>query len=222
MYQHDPRHVDVLVESVGLENGHTVQTPKIDDVKDENPAWLDSEQISKYRSDVARCLFLSQDRAGHNNRRERVVPKNVRSITTQPCQIEATRSVPEGREAVDPSFRIRGPEFRSDCFLGLGLGWKQRNEESVMRGRSRSWDDTFGKRFSRKQKIIARSSAEAELCAAALGASEAKGLESMMRDLGFAEKPVLTIDAKATEHILHRHGIGKNETHRRGALAVAR
>ena len=30
--------------------------------------------------------------------------------------------------------------------------------------------------------------------------------ESMMRDLGFA---VLVIDAKATEHILHRHGIGK-------------
>ena len=31
----------------------------------------------------------------------------------------------------------------------------------------------------------------------------------MMCDLGFALKPVLIIDAKATEHILHRHGIGK-------------
>ena len=60
-----------------------------------------------------------------------------------------------------------------------------------------------------KQKIIARSSAEAELYAVALGASEAKGVESMMRDLGFAVKPVLTIDAKATEHSLHRDGIGK-------------
>ena len=47
-YQHDSRHVDVLVESLGLENGNTVQTPMIDDVKDENPVWLDSEQISKY------------------------------------------------------------------------------------------------------------------------------------------------------------------------------
>ena len=62
-YQHDPRHVDVLVESLGLENGNTVQTPMIDDVKDENPVWLDSEQISKYRSHVARCLFSSQSRA---------------------------------------------------------------------------------------------------------------------------------------------------------------
>ena len=31
----------------------------------------------------------------------------------------------------------------------------------------------------------------------------------MMRDLGFALKPVLNIVAKATEHILHRQGIGK-------------
>ena len=31
----------------------------------------------------------------------------------------------------------------------------------------------------------------------------------MMRDLGFALKPVLNLDAKASEHILHRQGIGK-------------
>ena len=55
----------------------------------------------------------------------------------------------------------------------------------------------------------AKSRAEAELYAAALEASEAKGVQSMMRDLGFAVKPVLNIDAKAKEHILHRQGIGK-------------
>ena len=67
----------------------------------------------------------------------------------------------------------------------------------------------LSKAFTRKQKIIARSGAESELYAAALGASEAKGIQSMMCDLGFAVKPVLIFDAKATEHILHRRGIGK-------------
>ena len=56
-------------------------------------------------------------------------------------------------------------------------------------------------KYTSKHAIIARSSA--------LGASEAKGIESMMRDLGFAVEPVLVLDAKATEHILHRHGIGR-------------
>ena len=50
VYQNDLRHVDVLVESLELENGNTVQTPTVDDVKDENPVWLDPEQIRKYRS----------------------------------------------------------------------------------------------------------------------------------------------------------------------------
>ena len=31
----------------------------------------------------------------------------------------------------------------------------------------------------------------------------------MVCDLVFAVKPVLVIDAKATKHILHRHGIGR-------------
>ena len=66
------------------------------------------------------------------------------------------------------------------------------------------------KAYTRKQKIIARSSAEAELYAAALGASESKGIVSLLRDLGYEKKPVLAIDAKATEHILDRQGIGKH------------
>ena len=70
------------------------------------------------------------------------------------------------------------------------------------------------KAYTRKQKVIAKSSAEAELYAAALGASEAKGVQSMMRDLGFAVKPVLNIDAKAT-------GNRKAEAHGCGVLVGA-
>ena len=36
VYQHDPRHVDVHVESLRLGNGNTVQTRIVDDVQDEN------------------------------------------------------------------------------------------------------------------------------------------------------------------------------------------
>ena len=45
-----------------LENRNTVQTRKVDDVNDKNPAQLHPEQISWYGSHVARCLFLSEDR----------------------------------------------------------------------------------------------------------------------------------------------------------------
>ena len=65
------------------------------------------------------------------------------------------------------------------------------------------------KACTREQKIIARSSEQAELHAAALGASESKGVVSLLKDLGYEMKLVLAIDAKANEHILHRQGIGR-------------
>ena len=72
----------------------------------------------------------------------------------------------------------------------LRLGRLQRNPK-VVKCRS----DTLGKHtlkaYTRKQKIIAKSSAEAELYAAALGASESKGIVSLRTDLGHELKPVL-------------------------------
>ena len=78
------------------------------------------------------------------------------------------------------------------------------------------------KAYTRKQKVIAKSSAEAELYAAALGASEAKGVQSMMRDLGLAVKPVLNVDAKATEHFSPQARNREVETHRCGEPVGAR
>ena len=64
MYQHDSRHVDVLVKDLGLGHGNSVQTPATPEVtEEEKPEPLSQVQHHKYRSQVVRCLFLSQDRA---------------------------------------------------------------------------------------------------------------------------------------------------------------
>ena len=60
------------------------------------------------------------------------------------------------------------------------------------------------KAYMRKQKVIARSSADGEFYGATLGASESKGVVPLLKDQGYEMKPVLVIDAKATEHIVHR------------------
>ena len=92
LYQHDLRHVDVLVESLRLENGNTVQTPKFDDVKDENPVWLDTAN-QQVQFSCGQMLVPQSRQSRHSIRRERVVLKDVRSFTTKLFQIEATRSV---------------------------------------------------------------------------------------------------------------------------------
>ena len=64
VYQHDPRHVGLLVKDLGLEHGNSVQTPATPDVTEEEESEpLSQDQHHRYRSQVARCLFLSQDRA---------------------------------------------------------------------------------------------------------------------------------------------------------------
>ena len=90
MYQHDLLHVDVPAESLYLENGNTVRTPML--VERQESSVVDTEQISKSRSHVGRCWFLSQERAD-NVRRERVMQESVRSFTTRLHQSEAARSV---------------------------------------------------------------------------------------------------------------------------------
>ena len=101
--------------------------------------------------------------------------------------------------------RDNGVQYSDSDWAGYKETRKSSSAGMVMLG-----DHTL-KAYTRKQKIIARSSAEAELYAAALGASESKEIVSLLRDLGYQKNPVLAIDAKATEHILHRQGIGKLE-----------
>ena len=63
VHQHDPRHVDVFVKDLGLEHGNSVQTPAKSDVMEEEESEpLSQVQHQQYRSQVARCLFLRQDR----------------------------------------------------------------------------------------------------------------------------------------------------------------
>ena len=62
VYQHDPRHVDVLVKDFGLEHGNLRQFP-VHDVTDDIPEALNQTQSSNCGAHVARCLLFSQDRA---------------------------------------------------------------------------------------------------------------------------------------------------------------
>ena len=60
VYQHNPRHVDVLVKDLGLEHGNSVQTPATPDVPEEEESEpLSQDQHRRCRSQGARCLFLS-------------------------------------------------------------------------------------------------------------------------------------------------------------------
>ena len=192
VYQHDTRHVDVLVKDLGLEHGNSVQTPATLDVTEEEESEpLSQYQHHRYRSQVARCLFLSQDRA------------DITFIVNELCQ---NMSSPNQQSLAKLKRLARYLKQLGQIF-GYGrlvedvttftdsdwAGWKETRKSSsagvIMLGGHAL------EAYTRKQKMIARSSAEAELYAAALGSSESKGIVSLLRDRGYEMKPVLSIDA---------------------------
>ena len=167
---------------------------------------MDQAQHSKYRSQVARCFFLRHDRA------------DITFIVNELCQLMSNpdqQSMAKIKRLVKYLKRERQwgqvfsygrmanevTTFTDSDWAGCKETRKSSSAGVVLLGNHAL------KACTRKQKAIAKSSTEAELYAAALGASESRGMVSLMKDQGYELKPVLAIDAKATEHILHRQGI---------------
>ena len=102
-------------------------------------------------------MFDRQPRSSrHNILRERIVREDVQSQPAQLGQAEEARQVFEAREAVETSVQIRKPVKEVTTFAGCKETRKSSSAGVVMLG-----DHTL-KSYTRKQNIIARSSAEAE------------------------------------------------------------
>ena len=197
----------MFVKDVGLEHGNSVQTPATHDVTEEKPEALDQVQHSKCWSQVARCLFFSQDRADII-----FIVNELCQRTSNPTQqrfAKLKRLVRYlKRERLWGNIQLWENGRRNDNISDSDWADCKEARQSSIAGVILLSNHTL-KAYMRKQMIIARSSAEAVLYAAALEASESKGHASLLKDLGYEVKPVLAIDAKATERNLHRQGIGR-------------
>ena len=96
----------------------------------------------------------------------------------------------------------------SDNIFTFRMGKLQRNSKIIKRKRNTA-RQSHPERTHTQARDDCKKQCTSELYAAAVGAPESKGIASLLKDLGDAMKPVLAIDAKATEHILHRQGIGR-------------
>ena len=109
--QHDPRH---KILDFNLATQCRLRQYKIRQTR--NKSQLNQVQSSTYRSQVARCLFLSQNRA------------DMTFVATEPCQ---RMSNPAHQSLANLKRRVRG-----DDFFRLGLGRWQGDTEIIMRGRA--------------------------------------------------------------------------------------
>ena len=171
MYQRDPRHVDVLVKDLGLEQGNSIEK-------------FNTADTGCKLQDVCSSVKIEQ--------------------TQHACQRMSNRAQQSVAKLERPvNFLKRERQWGQVFSYGRMIKKETTNAGVILLGSHTS------KACTRKRKVIASSTAEAELHAAALGASLSKGIGSLLKDLVYEVRPVLAIDAKATEPIFHRQGIGR-------------
>ena len=186
-----------------------VEINEVDEVpKEDDDIPLVGLEQSKYRAVVARINFLAQDRV-----ELLFAAKECSRHMSAPCRgdmgplkrigrflLGRPRSVVMYKWQDAPtSFTV----YTDSNWAGCKGTRKSTSGATFMHG------GHLLKAFSRTQANIALSSAEAELYATVLAASEGLGMKAMARDFAMTMSPYLNVDASAAIGIVQRKGLGK-------------
>ena len=175
--------------------GNSVQTPATYDVTEEEPGPLDQVQDSECKSQVARCLFLNQDRADIT-----FIANELSLQMSNPTQQSLAKSKRREGQWGQIFNHERIVEEVTTFSDSDWAGYKETRKSSsagvILLGMN-------------KKMIIGRSTAEAEVSAPALRESESSGAVLLLKDLSDEMKSVLVIVVQVTADILHRERIDR-------------
>ena len=160
---------------------------------------LTGGDITRYRALVARISYLSQDRPDL-----KFASMRICCAVAKPSMGELERVKRIGRYLVGNRVVIWRP---ARMVIGGGDRATRRSVSAVatMRG------DHCLKVWTKKQQVVALSSAESELCVAVKTASNGLWIQSVAKDLGISCRLNLHLDAPATMCLVNRRGLGKTK-----------
>ena len=203
----DPRHVEILVNTLNLQQGKSVSSPGVsNDGGDVTP--LEPSDASQYRSLVMRCNYLALDRPDIHF-----------------ASKELARSMQHPTKGSWNGLK-RLVRYLSGC---KRLVWRYDEQPTQTCLRMYSDSDDGGcvqtrkstscgalyhgrlllKFYSATQHVIALSSGESEFYAGIKAGSTLLGGISTMKDLGCDFEAVLVFDASAAKALMSRRGHGK-------------
>ena len=216
----DPRHAELIVKHFELEGGRVGKVPgskplkkKPEESDDEDgaevkPEVLPPREASEHRSVVARLNYLTADRPDLQ-----FATKELARSMSAPTEndVQNCKKVARyllGRPRVSMNFPWQNEEneltvFSDSDWAGCTASRKSTSGGVLMVGKH------LLKTYSRQQKTIALSSAEAELYALVAASAEALGLQAYAVDLGMSLTPRIMTDASAALGIAQRRGLGK-------------
>ena len=208
-FEADPKHVKKMLKDMKLTECKPAITPGTKDERKQDDKKLTGEKKRMFRSVAARANYLAQDRT------------DIRYATKELCR---HMSKPTEDDWMDLKRLCRYLQGRRRMVLHRATDNPRPGVIEVLvdsdwagcpvtrRSTSGGVMIVFGmciKGWSTTQKVVARSSGEAELYAAVRGASEALGLRSMARELGWNWTIRMWTDSSACKGTCNRSGHGK-------------
>ena len=226
-FEADPRHAELIVRELELQDAKPAATPGCKETKvrkdrewkdkesddeeeedEEDEAEMGKEDATKFRGLVARLNYIAPDRA------------DIQFAVKEAARSMASPKVKDWRAVV----RI-GKYLKGKPRMVIKFGWQKEiliastYSDSDWAGCKKTGKSTSGgvltigrhvvKSYSRQQKVIALSSAEAELHAMVMASAETLGLIALCQDMGVNIKGDVYVDSSAALGVAQRKGHGK-------------
>ena len=218
-YEADPRHQEIILNELGLDNAKGVSVTGTKDAPKQpgGEQLLTGSRATHYRAVTARINFLAQDRpdllfAAKECSRSMSSPTEQdfeklkrlgRYLVSQPRVVVhyPWQSAVALRDQTGGSSRVVG--YSDSDWAGCKETRRSTSGGSIMVG------GHWIKSWSRTQAVTALSSGEAELYAMVKTSAETIGMLSLLRDWGLAAGGDVMGDASACLGIIQRKGLGK-------------
>ena len=210
-YEADQRHIDMLIEGLGLGHAKSVASPGEEEKKwevEENAQPLDPDKAKSFRGHAARLNYLAPDRPDIAYS----VKELCRSMATPTAgawkKLKRLVRYLIGRRRTAMTYPWQGVEADVETYTDSDWAGCRQTGKSTSGG-AVTIGEHFIKGWSTTQASITLSSAEAELVAMTKATAETMGIVSMIRDFGRTVKGIVYADSSAALAIADRKGSGK-------------
>ena len=210
-YEPDQRHIDMLIEGLGLQEAKAVSTPGEDEKKwevEENRQELPAAQARAFRGHAARLNYLATDRPDIAYSAKEVCRAMAAPTVGAWKKLKRMVRYLLGTRRTVLMYPWQGVEQDIETYSDSDWAGCRSTSKSTSGG-AVTIGEHYIKGWSSTQASITLSSAEAELVAMTKAVAETIGIANMVKDLGETMRGVVYADSSAALAIADRKGSGK-------------
>ena len=211
IYEADPRHVEIVVDQLQLDDAKLVTTPGTKEegrTQEGMDTGLDPERASRYPALVARCNYLALGRPDVAFSVNELARRMATPTAGDWLRLKRFGRYLKGRPRLQQTFEWQAARTIMKTFSDADWAGRKQTRRSTTGGCITIGAHTI-KSWSKTQSFIALSSAESELYAAVKASAGTLGMMAMMADLGYTLQGEVWDDASAALGIINRNGLGK-------------